>query len=292
MRRGSVNENDLRAAMRASMTLTPPPPMESAAAVAAGRRAVRRRATFAGAGATAAVIAVAAVAVHPAVGLLPGGDGTPWAGAGFPAGIPVPFAGGDNTKPAWPLDGDGKPQEDATARSGERYEQGRKLLAELLAGVPDGWSTPTGKSADGIPLRDHQAQVEGDNTGSTWGYLARVAVAKDGRAGQLLAEVRTRNNGLPTEPCALARQFRGVQGDCHVVTAGKAEVAVSRASGGGGAEEEQQWAAYRHPDGIVVYVAQRRQATNGENAQPPLQQLPLTESQLATLATDARFHLE
>jgi hypothetical protein len=289
MRRGTVNENDLREAMRASMTLTPPPPMESAAALTAGRRAVRRRVTLAGAGVTAAMIAVTAVAVHPDLRLVSGGDGTPWAGGGVPSGIPTPSAGGENTKPAWPLDGNGLPQQDATARSGERYEQGKKLLEELLAVVPDGWSAPTGESADGIPLRDHQAQVEGDNTGSTWSYLAQAAIAKGGRAGQLLAEVHTKDNGLPKEPCALARQFWGLKGDCDVVTVGQAKVGVSRVPSGTGGVE--QWAAYRHPDGIVVYVAQSRTATNGENVQPPLKKLPLTASQLATLATDDRFHL-
>jgi hypothetical protein len=263
--------------------------MESAAALTAGRRAVRRRATLAGAGATAALIAVTAVAVPSGLRLASDGDAAPWAGPGMPSGLPTPSAGGENTKPAWPLDGNGEPQEDATARSGERYEQGKKLLEELLAVVPDGWSAPTGESADGIPLRDHQAQVEGDNTGSTWGYLAQAAIAKGGRAGHLLAEVHTRNNGLPQEPCALARQFWGLGGDCGVVTVGGAKVGVSRVPSGTGGVE--QWAAYRHPDGIVVYVAQSRTATNGENAQPPLKQLPLTSTQLAALATDDRFHL-
>jgi hypothetical protein len=289
MRRGIVNENDLREAMRASMTLTPPPPMESAAALTAGRRAVRRRATLAGAGATAAMIAVTAVAVPQGLRLASDGEGAPWAGGGVPSAMPTPSAGGENTKPAWPLDGNGEPQEDATARSGERYEQGKKLLDELLAVVPDGWSAPTGESADGIPLRDHQAQVEGDNTGSTWGYLAQAAIAKGGRAGSLLAEVHTKDNGLPKEPCALARQFWGLKGDCDVVTVGKAKVGVSRIPSGTGGVE--QWAAYRHSDGIVVYVAQSRTATNGENVQPPLKKLPLTASQLAALATDDRFHL-
>ena len=179
MRRGTVNEDDLRAAMRATLTMDPPPPMESAAALTAGRRAVRRRTTLAGAGATAVLVAVTAVAAGPGLRLLRGdGDAPPWAGAA----MPHPSAG-EHTKPAWPLDGNGEPQGDATARSGERYEQGRKLLDEVLAVVPDGWTIPAGQSPEGSPLRDHQAQVEGDNTGSTWGYTARAAVARDGRAG-------------------------------------------------------------------------------------------------------------
>jgi hypothetical protein len=131
--------------------------------------------------------------------------------------------------------------------------------------------------------------VEGDNTGSTWGYQAQAAVAKDGRAGHLLVEVHTTNNGLSKEPCALARQFWGLEGDCDVVKVGRSEVGVARTTDDTTAVE--QWAAYRHPDGVVVYVAQSRQATNGDNVQPPLTNLPLTASQLATLATDDRFHL-
>lgn len=284
-----MNENDLRAAMRASLTITPPPPMESAAAVTAGRRAVRRRATLAGAGAAAVLVAATALAVNPGLRLVAGGGDAPVAGPGAPSAYPAPSAAGDDTKPAWPTDGDGKPQEDATARSGERYEQGRKLLDELLAVVPAGWSKPTGKTADDIPLQEHQATVEGDNTGSTWGYLASAAVAKDGRTGRMLAEVHTKNNGLPTKPCELAEKFWGMGGDCDVVAVGSAYVGVvTKPANPNGID---QWAAYRHPDGIVVYVAQSRTATNGERNAGPLKDLPLTLPQLAALAADARFHL-
>jgi hypothetical protein len=290
MRRGTVNENDLREAMRATLTITAPPPMESAAALTAGRRAVRLRTALAGAGATAAVVAVAAVAVQLGVGQpVSGGGGgdAPWAGAAVPSGMPTPSAGGEETKPAWPLDGNGEPQQDATARSGERYDQGRKLLDEVLAVVPRGWSKPTGKTTDGVPLRSHQAQVEGDNSGKTWSYLAQAALAKGGMTGQLLAEVHTKDNGLPQEPCALAKTFWGMTGDCKVVTVGKAKVGVMN----GDEDRIDQWAAYRHPDGIVVFIAQSRAAANGDATLKPLKDLPLSESALAALATDDRFHL-
>jgi hypothetical protein len=300
MRRGIVNENDLREAMRASMTITPPPPMASAVAVAAGRRAVRRRATLAAAGGTAVVIAVTALAVQSGLRPDAGGDGgdSPWAGqptaaptavdGSVPAPLGTPSTGAD-TKPAWPLDGDGEPQEDATARSGERYNQGRELLTQVLAVVPDGWTAPEGDAAPDLPLRDHQAQVEGDNTGKTWGYLASAAVAKDGRTGRLLAEVHTKGNGLPAEPCALAREFWGMGGACTVVTVGSAKVGVANAPADDGRID--QWAAYRHPDGIVVYVAQSRQAAAADTDLKPLKSLPLSQQQLAALAVDDRFHL-
>jgi hypothetical protein len=297
MRRDAVNEDDLRASLRASMTITPPPPMESAAALTAGRRAVRRRTTLAGAGATAVVIGVTALAVNSGLRPTAGGE-APWAGqpaatptaanGSAPAPIGTPSAE-DPTKPSWPLDGDGQPQEDATARSGERYEQGRKLLDEVLAVVPEGYAKPTGTVAGDIPLRDHQAQVEGDNSGSTWSYLAYAAIAQGDRTGRLLAEVHTTGNGLPAEPCALARQFWGLGGDCQVLTVGDAEVGVAKASADNNRIE--QWAAYRHPDGVVVYVAQSRSAADVDDGPKPLEKLPLSGRQLATLAADDRFHL-
>ncbi|MFI7542061.1 hypothetical protein [Actinoplanes sp. NPDC049599] len=290
-----MNENDLREAMRASMTITPPPPMESAVAVAAGRRAVRRRATLTGAGAAAAVLAVTALAV-PGLRLTSGAGGgdSPWAGqppaatGSVPAPLGTPPAD-EATKPVWPLDGDGQPQEDATARSGERYNQGKELLAQLLTAVPDGWTAPQGDAAPGLRLRDHQAQVEGDNSGRTWSYLASAAVAKDGRTGRLLAEVHTKDNGLPTDPCALARQFWGMGGTCTVVTVGKKKVGVTKAAPGD--DRLDQWAAYRHSDGTVVYVAQSKYAANVETALKPLKELPLSRQELAGVATDDRFHL-
>ncbi|RSM50487.1 hypothetical protein DMB66_43445 [Actinoplanes sp. ATCC 53533] len=286
-----MNENDLREAMRASLTITPPPPMESAAAVTAGRRAVRRRTTLAGAGVAAVLVTATALAVNPGLRLVAGGDGgnAPWAGPGVPSAHPTPADAGDHTKPAWPLDGDGQPQEDATARSGERYEQGKKLLDEILAVVPAGWSKPTGETADKIPLRSHQAAVEGDNSGKTWGYLASAAVAKDGGTGRLLAEVHTKDNGLPQEPCELARSFWTMGGDCEIVTVGTARVGVVKS--GGSDSGIDQWAAFRHSDGVVVYMAQSRTASNGEANPGSLTNLPLTVPQLAALATDARFHL-
>lgn len=69
------------------------------------------------------LVALGAAAAGP--GLLPAsGGGTPWAG---PASTPATPAPAD-TKPTWPIDGDGKPQQNATARSGLRYQQGKRVL--------------------------------------------------------------------------------------------------------------------------------------------------------------------
>lgn len=90
-----------------------------------------------------------------------------------------------------------KSRANARPKSGMHYNQGRKLLDQVLAVVPDGWTTPTGTSADGSPLRYHQAQVIGDNGKPPWGYEAYAAVAKGGKVGRLLAEVEMAGNGLP-----------------------------------------------------------------------------------------------
>jgi hypothetical protein len=56
-----------------------------------------------------------------------------------------------------------------------------------------------------------------------------------------------------------------------------------------GDDRFDQWAAYRHPDGVVVFVAQS--AKFGDD-QPGLTELPFSVQQLAALACDERFHLQ
>jgi hypothetical protein len=249
--------------------------MGSAAALAAGRQAVRRRAAWAGAGLTAVLVVATSVAV--AAGLQPRPAPPVTAAA-----IPQPT----DTKPSWPLDGDGRPQQDATAHAGKRYDQGVKLLKLVTRSAPAGWTRPTGKTDSGLPLQEHQAQVDGDG----WSYLASAAVSKGGRTGRLLAEVHTPGNQVTgTDPCALAGTFWSMRGDCQVVTVGSAKVGVMiRASGD---DRIDQWAAYRYPDGTVVYAAQSRNAANGPSSLKPLTTLPLTVQQLAALAADPKFHL-
>jgi hypothetical protein len=192
----------------------------------------------------------------------------------------------------------GTPQGDSTARSGPRYEQGKLLLQRILDVVPAGYTTPTGtagpvggqppadgSTSDQSPLRDHQAALES----KAWGYLAYAAVARNGGTGRLLVEVHTKGNGLPVEPCALAKQFWGMGGQCQVRTVGAAKVGVVVKPAGD--NRLDQWAAYRYPDGIVVYVAQSRSAANYDSVRPALKTLPLSVPKLAELATDQRFHL-
>lgn len=285
-----MNENDLREAMHTTMTaMRTPPPMDSATAVRAGRRAVHRRTAWTGATATGGLV-VAVLAAGPLIAGI-GSDGSPDApGPAQAGGPPAPTASAPppipDPKPSWPIDGDGRPQQDATARSGERYEKGRKLLDEVLAAVPEGYTKPTGEAADGVPLRSHQAAVESNGS---WGYLASAAVSDGKGTGRLLAEVHTAGNGLPSDPCKLAATFWGLGGTCKVVTVGDARVGVATPKDPD--ERIGQWAAYRHPDGIVVFVAQSRTATNMEPGLKPLEKLPLKQNELAALAVDRRFHL-
>ncbi|MET8349001.1 MULTISPECIES: hypothetical protein [unclassified Micromonospora] len=67
-------------------------------------------------------------------------------------------------------------------------------------------------------LRAHQAQFDAKVNGvDGWSYMASAALARGERMGRLLVEVHTVGNRLPAEPCALAQQFWGMQGDCQLV---------------------------------------------------------------------------
>ncbi len=112
-----------------------------------------------------------------------------------------------------------------------------------------------------------------------------MEVAQGGGTGKLLAEVHTVGNGLTTDQCEVAQQFWGMRGECQVVGVGAAQVGVVVRPTHHG--QFDQWAAYRHPDGVVVFVAQAAQADGAR----PLGQLPLSVAQLAELAASDRFHL-
>lgn len=287
-----MNEIELREAMRVATSVAPPE-MSSAEALTTGRRAARRRTIVTGAAAAAAVAGVMVAAIQVGVPLggdkddrvLTGAAPTPTASA------PVrPTPSSDSTKPVWPTDGNGQPQQDATARSGPRYEKGKALLDTVLAAVPDGWSKPDGDTADRIPLRYHQAQISTNTGVGPWEYQAYAAVGKGGKTGRLLAEVHTIGNNLPTEPCALARSFWGMQGKCEVRTVNgkKVGVVVQPTSD----DRFDQWAAYRYPDGTVVFVAQSRNASTAGTSPSSLGQLPFSATQLAALTLNKNFHLE
>ncbi|MET8350238.1 MULTISPECIES: hypothetical protein [unclassified Micromonospora] len=280
-----MNGEDLRDALRSEMAdATPPPPLSTAAALGAGRRAFRRRrAVQVCAGSAAVVLAAAGFAAVAT----PGGEVYQPAG-GVPA-VPAPSA--TDTKEAWPTGPDGRPQEDRTARAGSKYDEGVRLLAEVVSVVPAGYTAPEDPANQPVEqrtLRTQQAQFEDKVNGvDLWSYMASVAVAKGNGTGRVIVEVHDAGNQLPTEPCALARRFWGMQGECQVETVGAAQVGVvTRPTGD---DRLDQWSAYRHPDGVVVYVAQGAQL---DESQPELKALPFSVPQLAALAVDERFHLK
>ncbi|MGR6317550.1 hypothetical protein Q2K19_05175 [Micromonospora soli] len=283
-----MNGKQLREALRSEMALTtPPPPLSTTATLAAARRARVRRTIWACAGSAAVVLAVTGLGAIGIPGLGSSGGLRP-AGPG-PQAIPQPTAK-DTARP-WPTGPDGRPQEDRTARAGSRYDQGLRLLDEIVSVVPAGYTAPENPAiqpADQMPLRAHQAQFEDTVNGvDVWSYLSSAALAKGERMGRLLVEVHTAGSQLPAEPCALARQFWGMQGECQVVAVGAARVGVVVRPAGD--DRLDQWAAYRHPDGVVTFVAQGAKL---DDDRPRLTALPFSVPQLAALAVDERFHLQ
>ncbi|KAB1922132.1 hypothetical protein AB0J94_10025 [Micromonospora noduli] len=276
-----MNEQELREGLRSEMAeTTPPPPLSTTAALdAARRRHFRRRALWASLGSAAVVLAVtgfAAVATPDGHVYQPAGQG--------------PLASPD-TKEPWPTGPDGQPQEDRTARAGSRYEQGAHLLTEAVSVIPSGYTTPedpSGRSAEERTLRTHQAQFEAKVDGvDVWSYSSSVAVAQGKGTGRVIVEVHDAGNQLPTEPCDLAQKFWGMRGECQVETVGAVRVGVVvRPSGD---DRLDQWSAYRHPDGVVVFVAQ---GVRLDESRPALTKLPFSVPQLAALAVDERFHLK
>ncbi|MDI6101054.1 hypothetical protein QLQ12_20785 [Actinoplanes sp. NEAU-A12] len=286
-----MDENELRAALRTTIMLNPePPPMESRTAIAAGRRAARRRNLLACGGAATAILAITVAAIPGQGYFNDGGTGiAPAAGPSgavepFPTRTPAPLGSvevppvtpsGEKTEPSWPAEASG----DATADSGDHFDKGKALLAELVKLAPDGYTLPEGSVADGIELRSHQATIEGDH----WAYMTAIALRKGERTGQLLVETREPGNGLPSDVCEVARAFWGRGGACAKRTVGGAEVGV--VSG-----PDEAWSAYRHSDGTVVYVMQSKATSYGDvTGFTPLEKLPLSTAELAELATSEAF---
>lgn len=280
-----MDENEFQDLMRDTMNQADtPPPMDPARAVRLGHRSlVWRRAAWSSAG-------IGALAVLLLAGMSLGRPGPPapsHPGAAPPASSasPAPRPSTRSGTP-WPTGPGGTPQQDATARSGARYEAGVALMNTLIGALPAGYTVPAHPtSTDPTASRYNQAQFLYRSSGAeVWEYEADVEVTRDGHAGRVLAVVTTPHNTLPRQPCALAPTLWRMGGACQQVTVGTTPVGVvvhpSRDA------DFDQWAAYRFPDGVVVYLAQTVHTHSG---QPPLTVQPYTVTQLATLATDPRF---
>ncbi|MFK4088275.1 hypothetical protein ACI2LF_29450 [Kribbella sp. NPDC020789] len=289
-----MNEDDLTEGLRDVMERsTPPPAMDSGQALERGRT-VRRRRRIAWSG-LAVVPVVAAVAVGPTLvsslsGGAPGGGlvaAGPAAAASKPTAQPKPVSSAPPVASTTRKSGDPWPegQTDRTATAGPRLVRVTKLMDDLSASVPAGFTTPDVKSPEGYRLRYAQAQyASNDGEPDYWQYAAIVPVEKAGRVGRLLMNSTTADGRPAKEPCKLAKEFWGSKGTCAVeVVDGKKVGVVTSKSG----SEFDQSATYRHDDGTVVILAQSKALQN--QPKPPLTQPIFTGRQLAELVTDAKF---
>ncbi|MFF5231843.1 hypothetical protein [Dactylosporangium sp. NPDC000521] len=299
-----MNEDDFRVSLRGALdSSTPPPPMSPAVAVATGRQAVRRRNLVAGGAGLGVTAVVAAVAVAVAGGgsgsAAPQQVGAPpsvAATAGSapptaPATLPTSPAPGDS-KEVWPTGPNGQPQQDRTARAGHKFDQGEQLMRDLLAVVPAGYTALDNPGTDQlVSSRMSQAQYEGKVAGKdAWSYLAATQLGKGGGVGQLLVTVYEPGLIAATgDACAVAGGFWTRPASCRLVTT--AGVTVGVATGGPG-HGYDQWAAYRHPDGTVVFLAQSKTDDRPGGGDQGLAALPLPEDRLAALVVDERFHIK
>jgi hypothetical protein len=265
---------------------SPPPPMDTGAAVEAGRRAHRRRRTTrAGVVAGLAVVGIAVGAT-----LLPramsGGLVDTAAGPSEAAPPPMSSAAPVDTSTSWPSG-----QVDRTAGSGPRAVKSADIVPALAAALPPG--LVVAPAGSGLDVRTQSEFENYTKVGlEVWQYRAVVPVlATDGtqRVGTLLAEIETTGNGFPSGPCEVGARAPEIRGTCRVVDVDGKQVGLVTSDGSDPAAEFEQAAAYRYEDGTVVFVAQAKAYDNGTSL--ALAAVPLTEAQLAKLATDPKFHL-
>ncbi len=286
-----MNEDEARSALRNVMVASsPPPPMDTGTAVEVGRKAHRRRrATRAGVVAAMGVvgIAVGATLLPTALdggGLVDTAKGPDKGAAVSEAPRSAPATG--STGPSWP---DG--QSDRTASAGPRADKSAGLVPALATALPPGLAV---QDSEGAKTWTQSQFVDYfANGGQVWEYLATAPVVRtdgSGRVGTLSTRITTAGNSFPAGPCEVTAASSDVKGTCRAVVADGKEVGLLTSDGTGTEEEFDQLAAYRHPDGTVVLVAQAKAFREGEL--PALDAQPLTEDQLAALATDPRFHLD
>ncbi|WP_427892853.1 hypothetical protein ACQHIV_08115 [Kribbella sp. GL6] len=290
-----MKEEDLGEALHDLMVRTSPPPsMDPATALDQGRRALkRRRITLTGA---AVVTLAVGVGVGPALVVHYAGNrpASPMvAGTGPVATTPVQTPSAVSTvtpsAPATRKSGDPWPegQTDRTASAGPRADRAVALMNELSSSVPAGFTAPNLKYPDGRGMRWPQAQyASNDGEQDYWEYQAIIPVQKGDRVGGLLAMSTTPDGKPATTPCKLAQKFWGGTGTCAVVDVAGKKVGVVTTKG---KSSYDQWAAYRYPDGTVVYVAQTKKTDN--DARSPLTQPIFTTNQLAELATSPKFKI-
>lgn len=283
-----MNEDELRGALRRTMAATSPPqPMSTTDALLAGRRARFRRrvVSFCAASATAVVL-VAAVGF---TGVLGSGSSYRPAGTEPPSGstaVPTPTLppGTVRCTPATcpQLGAPDLTQEEWDARR----NRAREMLNDLVAAVPAGYTV-----VEDDPLNPLDPVVT-----SSGMYQAAFTVRQGKQTGVVMVvgytPQSTIGNRSEGDGCDLALDIWPYpRGKCQLVTVGHVEVGVAQARWSN-PPRSAQWAGYRHPDGVLVKVAQISRPTTYWKAPPELKKLPFTAQQLAELAASDRFHVD
>ncbi|WP_433263461.1 hypothetical protein ACQPZF_32260 [Actinosynnema sp. CS-041913] len=317
-----MNEHELKSALQDAMVASsPPPPMNPEAAVEAGRAAKRRRkATWGGAVAGLAVVAIAVGAVL--VPQLTGGAGDGGViNAGGPSTTPLsvspspgdvvtvtptnpsvkppnpsvtPTAPAGDTSTPWP---DG--QTDRTASSGPRADKSVRILNDLGSALPPGYQAvdkqPVGERWFG-PMRSAQSQFADyyDGDKQVWEYMGTTPVTQQGSSGvgKLWIQVMTKGNrhSSISSPCDAVNGNWPIQGPCEVREVGGKKVGFATGTATGEDANLDQLAVYKHDDGTVVFVGQAREFYR--SGHPPLAGPILTPEQLTAQAVDAKYHLD
>ncbi|NEA32447.1 hypothetical protein [Streptomyces sp. SID13031] len=286
-----MNEEDLKVALHdVIVRSSPPSSMDPARALDQGRRVrKRRRGAWAGA---AVVTLVVGVGAGPALvaNLTGNGSAGQMVASGTSTTKPVPTPQPVSTVvPTTRKTGDPWPegQVDRTATAGPRAVRAVTLMQDLSSSVPPGFSTPNLKYPDGRPMRSPQGQyASSDGEPDYWEYTAAIPVQKDDRVGQLRVQSTTPDGKPATDPCKLAQKFWGGTGSCTIVDVDGKKVGVVTTIGRGSYD---QWAAYRHDDGTVVYLAQAKKSDRAGLS--PLTQPVFTDRQLAEQVTSPKFKI-
>ncbi|MCI4066119.1 hypothetical protein MRQ36_27650 [Micromonospora sp. R77] len=157
------------------------------------------------------------------------------------------------------------------------------MLDALLAALPGGYTVVRD---DPLNPLDPKASLSGI-------YQAYFTVRQGKQTGLVLVEVHDPQSPIGDrwegDGCALALAMWPVpRGRCQLMTTGQTKVGVAQSQWG---DRFAQWAGYRHPDGVVVKVAQISRPDRYWKAPPELKKLPFTVQQLADLAVNERFHV-
>jgi hypothetical protein len=277
-----MKEKELNEALHDVMVRSSPPPsMDPTRALEQARRTrKRRRVAWAGIG---VATLVAGVGVGPVLVTNYLQSAGPAVASGTSTTQPVSSAAPTTRKSGdpWP-----EGQSDRTATAGPRADRSVTLMRDLSAAVPPGFSTPELKYPDGRAMRWPQSQyASSDGEQDYWEYMAVIPVQKGDGVGRLMAQSTTPNGKPATDPCKLAKTFWGGAGSCAIVNVDGKKVGVVTTKGG----DYDQWAAYRHDDGTVVFVAQAKKSDAPGKA--PLTQPVFTNQQLAELVTSEKFKI-